>query len=113
MKRLPNTRQKKSWHKKRTQDGMPFSLNAWSNASTVQRVRCLMVLFNWSLSDLAYHAGLTKQAWSKAMRREDWTASQLVRVASAFGVSPGDLIRFPSPDECADDPDLWAKGEDL
>ena len=109
-KRLATVEQLAASVKRRKQYGPPLSHPAWGAASTSQRVRALMILHDWSLEDLAKHAGLTKQAWSKTLRRSEWTASQLVRVASAFKITAGDLIQIPA--DCSYDPDLWT-GEDL
>lgn len=71
-----------------------------------------MVLAGWSLEDLAQRTGVTKQAWSKTLRTTNWSARQIMRAATAFGVLAGDLIHVPDDDEDFKDPDLW-KGEDL
>lgn len=85
----------------------------WDGSDTRSRVKALLVLKGWSLEDLATHTGITKQAWSKALKRKGaLTPSQTVRCAKAFAVTCDDLMLFADePEDCDQDWMNAAMGE--
>lgn len=75
-------------------------------AATPKRVlKALMALRGWSLEALGARTGVTKQAWSKAIRQDNFTALQILRLSRAFNVPaelflPRDLdVPIPLSDE--------------
>lgn len=60
-------------------------------ATPQQTLRALLFLLGWSLQDLGQRTGVTKQAWSQALRQDNFTALQILKLSKVFNV-PAELF---------------------